>query len=140
MEPASGDGLGAVAVAADQQFGRGGDEGGVAAAGAEDVTGVKARAEDAEDRGGVVRRGRVDGDLAGEDDLFEGACADAFDGAGDRGLVVLGRRHGVDPEAARRVRGRAAEAGRGFSAAARALRRAASSSGTSSGAAECGER
>ena len=36
-----GDGLGSVAVAADQQLWRGGDEGGVAAAGAEDVTGWK---------------------------------------------------------------------------------------------------
>ena len=37
------DGLGAVAVAADQQLGRGGDEGRVAAAGAEDVTGLRSR-------------------------------------------------------------------------------------------------
>ena len=50
------DGLGAGAVAADQQLRRGGDEGRVAAAGAEDVTGVEARAQDAEDGGGVVGR------------------------------------------------------------------------------------
>ena len=105
-----GDGLGAVAVAADQQLGRGGDEGGVAAAGAEDVTGLEARAQDAEDGGGVVRRRRVDGDLAGEDDLLERAGADALDGAGDGGLVVLGRGDGVDRGSGRRAPGRAAAA------------------------------
>ena len=57
--------------------------------------------------------GCVDRDLAGEDDLLEGSRADAFDGPGDGGLVVLGGGDGVDPEAARRVRGRAAAAGRG---------------------------
>ena len=41
----------------------------------------------------------MDGDLAGEHDLLERTRADLLDGARDRGLVVLGRRHGVDPEA-----------------------------------------
>ena len=48
-------------------------------------------AQDAEDRGGVVRRGRVDLHLAREHDLLERARADALDRARDRALVVLGR-------------------------------------------------
>ena len=90
---------GALAVAADEQLGRGGDERGLAAAGAEHEAGLERRAQDAEHGGGVVRRRRVDGDLARERDLFERAGADAFDRAGDRLVVVLGRRDGVDPEA-----------------------------------------
>ena len=46
-----------------------------------------------------MRRGRVDGDLAGEHDLLERARADALDGAGDGLLVVLGRGDARDPEA-----------------------------------------
>ena len=100
VEPASATVWARCAVAADQQLRRGGDEGGVAAAGAEDVAGLEAGAQDAEDRGGVVRRRRLDGHLAREHDLLERARADALDGARDGRLVVLGRRDGVDPEAA----------------------------------------
>ena len=90
------DGLGALAVAADQQLGRGGDERRVAAAGAEDVTGLEAAAQHAEDRRRVVGRGRLDGDLAREHDLLERARPDPLDGARDGALVVLGRRDRVD--------------------------------------------
>ena len=91
---------GAQALAPHEQLGRGADEGGAAAPGAVHEAHAEARAEHAEHRGRVVRRRRVDGDLAGEDDLLEGAGADPLDGARDRGLVVLRRRGGGDPEAA----------------------------------------
>ena len=80
------------ALAADQQLRAGGDEGVVAAAGAEAEARRKALAQDAEDRRRVVRRRRVDLHLAREHDLLQRARADALDGARDRGLVVLGRR------------------------------------------------
>ena len=94
------DGLGAVAVAADQQLGRRGDERGVAAAGAEDVARLEARPQHAEHRSGIVRRRRLNRDLARQHDLLERARADLLHRPGDGGLVVLGRGDGVDPEAA----------------------------------------
>ena len=90
---------GPLALAAHQQLRRGGDERGVAAAGAEHEAGAERGAQHAEDGGGVVRRRRVDGDLAREHDLLEVARADALDGAGDGRLVVLRRRDRLDVEA-----------------------------------------
>ena len=90
---------GAQALAAHEQLGRGGDERALAAAGAEDEAGAERRAQDAEHGGGVVRRRRVDGDLAREHDLLERARADPLDRARDRLDVVLGRRDAGDPEA-----------------------------------------
>ena len=126
---------GAQALAADEQLGRGADEGALAAADAVDVAGVEARAEHAEDGRRVVRAGRVHGDLAGEHDLLEGAGADPLDRAGDGGLVVLGRRGRGDDGSGRRAPGRAAAGARSRSSARRRSTRATSSSGTSSGAA-----
>ena len=119
IEPASATRRRAQPLAPHQQLRRGGHERAVAAAGAEHEAGAEGGAQDPERRGRVVRRGRVDRDLAGEHDLLERARADALDGAGDGLLVVLGRRDARDPEAARRARDRAA------AAAARAARRRA---------------
>ena len=94
------DGRRAQPLAAHEQLRRGGHERAVAAAGAEHEAGAEGGAQHPEGRGRVVRRGRVDGDLAGEHDLLERARADALDGAGDRLLVVLGRGDARDPEAA----------------------------------------
>ena len=121
VEPASATVDARRPVAAHQQLGRGADERGVAAAGAVDVAGREARAQDAEDRGGVVRRRRVHGDLAGEHDLLERARADPLDRARDGRLVVLGRRDATRSGSAPRAPGRAAAAARSRSSARRAL-------------------
>jgi hypothetical protein len=90
-------------VAAHEQLGAGGDERRVAAAGAEDEARRERLAQDAEHGSGVVRARRVDLDLAGEHDLVQATGPDALDGAGDRGLVVLGRHRADDAEAPDRI-------------------------------------
>ncbi len=89
----------AVPLAAQQQLGGGGEEGTVAAADAEDEARGEALAEHPKERGGVVLARRVDVHLAGEHDLLELPRADQLDGAGDSGLVVLGRHRARDPVA-----------------------------------------
>jgi hypothetical protein len=66
------DGRRAQPLAPDEQLGRRADEGGVAAARAVDEARTEAGAQHAEDRGRIVRRGRMDRNLAREHDLLEG--------------------------------------------------------------------
>ena len=99
-----GNGLGAGAVAADEQLGRRGDERGVAAADAEDEAVTEGGAQDAEHRRRVVCGARVNGNLAGEHDLLELTPLDALGGAGDHLLEVLRRHDGRDARAGRRRR------------------------------------
>ena len=129
-----GDGADAQAAAAHQELRRGADERGVAAADRVDEAGRERLAQDAVDRGRVVRRRRVHVDLAGEHDLLQTAGGDQLDGAGNGGLEVLGGHRAGHHRALDRVRveqrRRALAQGR-----TRACAFASSSSGSSSGAA-----
>ena len=74
----------AQALAADEQLGAGGDERGVAAAGAEDVAARERLAQHAEDRGGVVRRAARGPATSRASTTFSSvAGADALDRARD---------------------------------------------------------
>ena len=92
------------ALSSHQQLGAGGEERPLAAPGAEDEALRERLAQDAEDRRGIVCRGREHVDLPSQDDLVERAGADALDGARDRLLVVLGRHRAGDVEAPGGVR------------------------------------
>jgi hypothetical protein len=84
VEPASASVAARIPSRRIEQLGARGDERAVAAADAEDEAGREALAQDAEDRGGVVSRRRVDLHLAREHDLVQRAGPDALDAARDR--------------------------------------------------------
>ena len=94
----------AQAVATDEQLRARRDERVAAAPHAEDVALAEGLAQDAQDGGSVVRRGRVHLHLPCEHDLLQVAGADPLDGAGDRARVVLGRHRADDAVTRRRVR------------------------------------
>ena len=115
--------------------GRGADERGVAAAGAVDVAGREAGAQHAEHRGAVVRRGRVDGDLAGEHDLLERPGPDAARPRGRPPPRSAPAARSTRSGTGRSAPGRAAAAAPSAGRRAGAPRARRSCSGTSSGAA-----
>ena len=98
------DGLGALAVAADEQLGAGADEGELRRADAPAVAGGEDLAQGAEDGPRVVGRRRVRAHLAGQHDLLELTGADPLDRALDGVLVVRGRRGARHAGALDRVR------------------------------------